>query len=134
MWWLCDDDPDWKKRAWPGTTHGSDWTECLSAQLWSICGMFCWHVKGSGKIKRENLWMSIRHARTCNKQFVSFIYESVPQMLLFHMDFFFSFLLHYFFLLIFRHTHILLYINLFLFSLWAKFSWNVVTYLLLINT
>jgi len=46
----------------------------LYAQLRSVCGMPCWHVKVDGKVarvdgrvKKGNLWMYISDARTCNK-------------------------------------------------------------------
>lgn len=43
--------------------------------------MLCCHVKGCGKVAIENMEMYKRDVRTCNKLFVSFTSESVPQML-----------------------------------------------------
>ena len=57
----------------------------LYAQLRSVCGILCWHVKADGKVVRVdgkagkgNLWMHMSYVRTCHKQFGSFTSESVP--------------------------------------------------------
>lgn len=55
--------------------------KCLHAWLRSVYGMFCWHLKGGGKITRENLWIYVSNVKTCNKWFESFTSESVPQTL-----------------------------------------------------